>query len=192
MARLRYRLLAVGLTLGSGAGAVAAPSTVAATVAGWTVAPAEDRAGCFVTRTFDRSGDTTVLLGLDRDGTNRLSVLNANWSIRARERVKLTFRLSKAAYPRHAAIGIAADGKQGFVTTFGKDFPAQFAATRTLDIARGDVPVERLALDGSGAAVAALRRCVAALGSGRGAERPRDGAIPRDPFAVPAGRESRR
>ena len=188
MARLRYRLLALGLAMGSAASAVAAP----ATVAGWTVAPAEDGAGCFVTRTFDRAGETTVLLGLDRDGSNRLSVLNGNWSIRARERVRLTFRLSKAAYPRHAAIGIAADGRQGFVTTFGKDFPAQFAATRTLDIARGDVPVERLALDGSGAAVAALRRCVAALAGKRGAERQRDGAIPRYPFAPSAGRKSRR
>jgi hypothetical protein len=50
-------------------------------VGDWTVAPSKDGKGCFLNREYDRSGGTTLLLGLDADGANRLSVLNANWSI---------------------------------------------------------------------------------------------------------------
>ena len=71
------------------------------------------------------------------------------------------------------------------VTSFEAKFPAYFASSRTLHIARGKVPVERLDLDGSGAAVAELRRCVAAQrDDGRAARRPRGDDIPRDPFAA--------
>lgn len=47
-------------------------------VAGWTVAVGKDGEGCFITRSYDRTGGTTLLLGLDPDGANRLSVLNAH------------------------------------------------------------------------------------------------------------------
>ncbi|KQT35236.1 hypothetical protein ASG29_03755 [Sphingomonas sp. Leaf412] len=157
-------------------------------VGGWTVAASEDAKGCFVTRTYDRPGATTLLLGLDIDGANRLSVLNENWSIAPREKLKLTFRLSRGGYVGQAAVGIVSDGKQGFVTGFEATFPSYFAASPTLAIARGDVPVERLPLDGSGAAVARLRACVAALRAMPAARR--DDRIPKDPFAANARRES--
>ena len=153
-------------------------------VSGWTVAPSEDGGGCFLTRVYDRPGATTVMLGLDRDGTNRLTVLNANWSIEPKEKLKLTFRLSNGGYANHFAVGIRSGTQQGFVTSFEAKFPGYFASSRTLHIARGKVPVERLDLDGSGAAVAELRRCVAAQrDDGRAARRPRGDDIPRDPFA---------
>ncbi|MET4898142.1 hypothetical protein RN629_13435 [Sphingomonadaceae bacterium jetA1] len=177
------------LTLGL-AGAAAAPlqaeDPAPRQLGAWTVTVSKDRQGCFLTRQYDRSGDTTLLLGLDRDGSNHLSVLNANWSIRPKDRLKLDFRLSRGSYPRHFAIGIASDGKRGFVTSFEPKFPGYFASAAMLAIARGDVPVERLALDGSGAAVTALRRCVDGLRSPPRAQA-RDtvapGDIPRDPFA---------
>ena len=154
-------------------------------VGGWTVAASKDGKGCFVTRTFPHPGNTTVLLGLDVDGANHLSVLNANWSIEPKERLKLDFRLSKSAYPDHFAVGMASDGARGFVTNFGARFPDAFAASNFLHISRGKVPVERLGLAGSGAAVQELRRCVTAQrrkpAAGAG-ESWRD-QIPRDPFA---------
>jgi len=160
----------------------------------WTVAVSKDGKGCFLTREFDRAGDTTLLLGIDTDGTNHLTLLNANWSIRPKDRLKLTFRLSKGAYPGHFAIGLMSDGKPGFVTSFEPQFPTYFANSRTLEINRGDVPVERLNLDGSGAAIVALRRCVETQRSRPVAairDKPRTDDIPKDPFA-PSSKRKRR
>lgn len=164
-------------------------------VGAWTVAASRDQKGCFLTRTYRGPGGTTLLFGLDTDGGNRLSILNANWSIREKERQSLNFRLSKVSFPKHLAIGMAADGKRGFVTNFGKEFPADFAASDFLHVSRGDVPVERLDLDGSGAAVAELRRCVdlhrvKPRPDARRSDRP--GHIPIDPFAPDAGRRPKR
>jgi hypothetical protein len=89
---------------------------------------------------------------------------------------------------------MASDGKRGFVTNFDAKFPGHFAASKAIQIYRGKVPVEQLALDGSGAAVAELRRCVGLHATTRATgtrEKARSGRIPRDPFAPDAGRRSR-
>lgn len=173
-----------------GAFPAAAQSYASREVGGWTVAVSKDGAGCFITRTFPHPGDTTLLLGLDRDGANHLSVLNANWSIEPREKLKLNFSLSRSAFPNHFAVGMASDGARGFVTSFGAGFPGAFAASAFLHISRGKVPVERLSLTGSAAAVKELRSCVSAQRSkpaGKAAESWRD-QIPRDPFASGKGK----
>jgi hypothetical protein len=157
----------------------------------WTVAESRDKQGCFLTRTYAGPGGTTLLLGLDADGSNRLTILNANWSIADKEQVKLTFRLSNASFPRHLSVGIAADGKQGFVTSFGTAFPASFAASKFLNVLKGDVPVAELSLDGSGAAVADLRKCAALqrTAANPAAGEVRGSRIPLDPFAPEAPRK---
>ncbi|WP_454280298.1 hypothetical protein [Sphingomonas sp. Marseille-Q8236] len=174
-----------------GGGAASAADGPPRDLGDWTLAPSEDGEGCFLTRVYPRPGDTTLLLGLDRDGSNHLTVLNANWSIKPKERLALDFRLTNGGYPKHFAVGLTSDGKRGFVTSFEKAFPTYLAKSLRLDIARGDVPVERLALDGSGAAVAALRDCVAARRAAPTKpardDTGRDG-IPRDPFAKHSGR----
>lgn len=185
-------IFAVGLLAGARA---SAQDYTIREVGGWTVTASQDGKGCFLTRAYEGPGETTLLLGLDTDGSNRLSLLNANWSIEEKDRESLDFRLSNASVPRHLAIGIASDGKQGFVTSFGAPFPATFAASMFLHVFRGDVPVEKLSLRGSGAAVAELRRCVAfhrgkrATGA-RGDDR--TGDVPIDPFAREAKRKSRK
>jgi hypothetical protein len=164
-------------------------------VAGWTVAPSQDGKGCFMTQQYDRPGDTTLLLGVDVDGGNHLSVLNGNWSIKPKEQLKLNFRLTSGGYTRHFAVGMASEGKRGFVTSFDAKFPTYFASSLSLHISRGDVPVERLALTGSGAAVAALRTCVAVFRDRppvAAVTRERIDDIPRDPFSRGAGRKTKR
>jgi hypothetical protein len=161
-------------------------------VGDWTVARSEDGKGCFLSREYDRTGRTTLLLGLDADGANHLSVLNSNWSIKAKDKLKLTFRLSGGAYRGHFAVGIVSGDKQGFVTSFEARFPAYFASSKDIYIARGDLPVERLSLDGSGAAVAELRRCVDNVRSDPGSrhdKNERGDRIPKDPFAPALKRE---
>ncbi len=175
--------------------AFAAPGYASRQVGGWTVAPSKDGKGCFLTRIYDRAGETTLLLGLDTDDTNHLSVLNANWSIKPKDKLKLTFRLSKGAYPRHFAVGLSSEGKRGFVTSFESKFPGYFATSATLDISRGEVPVERLSLTGSGAAVAELRLCVAAQRAkpvAKSGAKPRADTIPLDPFAAESRHKSRK
>ncbi len=155
-------------------------------VGNWIVAASEDDSGCFLTRQYDGVGKTTLLLGLDIDGTNHLSVLNDNWSIKPRQRLTLNYRLSNGGYTDHVSIGMASDGKRGFVTTFETKFLGYFATSEALQISNGDVPVEELGLAGSGAAVAELRRCVATRrvgGAAAASERERPRAIPKDPFA---------
>lgn len=169
-------------------------------VGDWTVTASKDGKGCFLTRTYESPGDTTVLLGLDIGGTNRLSVLNANWSIKPKDRLKLNFRLSNSSYPAHFAVGIVSDGKQGFVTSFGAKFPSYFAASKVLQISRGKVPVERLNLDGGGAAVTALGHCVDDQRADGARDQPaaapggkaHSSDIPEDPFAPTPARKSKK
>jgi hypothetical protein len=195
-ATLRPTFAAFGLVLGMLAGTQAIARDYATRdVGAWTVAASRDGNGCFLTREYDRPGETTLLLGLEVDGTNHLTVLNANWSIKPKDRLELTFRLSKASFPKHFAVGMASGGKQGFATSFGSKFPAHFAASASLDISRGNVPVERLSLDGSGAAVAELRRCVDAQRTkpaGTAREKKSSDSIPIDPFSVGSDRKSKR
>lgn len=174
-----------------GGAAMPAQGYATRTLGAWTVAASRDGDGCFATRIYDRDGATTLLLGLSADGSNRLSILNANWSVKPRDRLTLDYRLSNRRFPRQAAIGIAADRKQGFVASFDARFPAQFAAATSLAVFRGDVPVERLTLEGSGVAVAELRRCVAVGGRGGVAAARDSDAIPRDPFAADMPRRRR-
>jgi hypothetical protein len=174
---------------------LAAQDDRARAVGGWTLAPSGDGSGCFLSRQYDGVGDTTLLLGLDVDGTNRLTLLNDNWSIAPQARVKLDFRLSGGGYVKHDAVGLASNGQKGFVTTFDAKFPAYFATSAALQVARGAVPVEQLNLAGSGAAVAALRRCVAARRAGATPELGktlRTDAIPKDPFAPAPKRQTKR
>lgn len=188
----RSTLLSAALLALLASAPAAAQSYASREIGDWTVTASQDGAGCFITRSFPHPGNTTLLLGLDADGANHLSVLNANWSIEPKERLKLNFSLSKSAYPNHFAVGMVSDGARGFVTSFGASFPTAFAASNFLHISRGKVPVERLGLAGSGAAVKELRACVAARRSkpaGAKAESWRD-QIPLDPFA-PAERKTR-
>lgn len=161
----------------------------------WTVAPSKDGQGCFLSRQYKGVGETSLLLGVDTDGSNHLSVLNDNWSITPGDQMQLNFRLSKGGYAKHAAVGMASAGQRGFVTSFEAKFPDYFAASKTLDISRGAVPVEHLDLTGSGAAIAELKRCVDAYRNNKGAKTDtsnRSGVIPRDPFASDATRPGKR
>lgn len=161
----------------------------------WTVAPSKDGSGCFLTRDYAGNSGTTLLFGLDIDGTNHVSVLNANWSIKPKDRLKLNFRLSNSSYPAHFAVGMASAGKRGFVTSFGTKFPSYFAGSKTFNITRGTVPVERLSLDGVEAAMTELRKCVAAQRpkpAGTAARKNRSDDIPSDPFAAAPARESKK
>jgi hypothetical protein len=174
---------------------VAAQEYPARNVGDWTIAPSKDGQGCFLSRQYKGVGGTSLLLGVDKDESNHLSVLNDNWSIAPGDRMQLNFRLSKGGYLKHEVVGMASAGQRGFVTSFEAKFPDYFAASTALDISRGDVPVEHLDLTGSGAAVAELQRCVGFYRNNNTAETnksDRSGAIPKDPFAPDTARPAKK
>ena len=189
---LHLSALAATVLLGT---ASAAADYAVRDVGPWMVSASSDKQGCFLSRTYREPRSTTLLFGLDVDGSNRLTILNANWSIREKERLRLNFQLSNASFPRHLALGIAAAGRKGFAASFGATFPRHFATSEFLRIQRGDVPVEDLGLDGSGAAVAEMRKCVdqhrVSPAPGRRMEED-TGSIPIDPFAMKPRRDSRK
>ncbi|WP_341207844.1 hypothetical protein [uncultured Sphingomonas sp.] len=176
------------------AGTPAAADYATREVGAWVVSASSDRKGCFLTRTYPEPRGTTLQFGLDIDGSNRLTLLNPNWSIRAREQLRLDFRLSTSAFPRHLAIGIATAGQRGFVTSFGATFPRSLATSDSLKVRRGDVPVEELKLDGSGAAIVELRKCVDRQRAPAAGKSMRDAGsrIPLDPFASDRPRDSKK
>ncbi|WP_232476272.1 hypothetical protein [Flavisphingomonas formosensis] len=177
------------------AGAAAAATDYPRDIGNWTVAVSKDGKGCFVTRAYEHPGGTTLLLGIDLEGTNHLSILNANWSIKPKDRLKLDFKLASGSYMKHFAVGMASDGKQGFVTSFEVKFPTYFAGSKLLSISKGDVPVERLNIEGSGPAVAALRNCVEAQRDKPAAaagKKMRSDDIPIDPFAPASERKKKK
>lgn len=185
-------LLALGTSLLL-SGAASAQDYATRNLGLWTVSASGDRKGCLLTRTYQGPGETTLLLGLDADNSNRLTIINANWSIREKDQLRLNFVLSHAAFPRHLAIGIEASGKRGFAAQFGAAFPTTFATSSFLHIQRDKVPVDELDLNGSSAAVAELRKCVDLYRRtpARVDSRTRqDSRIPIDPFAPEASRKS--
>ncbi len=62
-------LLGLAAALSPSGASAADKDTLPRKVGDWTLAISEDGDGCFLTRIYDRPGDTTLLLGLDRDGS---------------------------------------------------------------------------------------------------------------------------
>jgi hypothetical protein len=154
-------------------------------IAGWTVSETTDGAACLMGMEYEGEGATRLVMSLDPEGSNRLIVTNMNWSIKEDEELTLDYALSNGTYAKHPAVGMRGDGRGGFVTGFEKPFPDYFAQSRYLHIRRDGTLVDRLSLDGTGAAVVELRRCVAAVRARAAAEareKARWADIPTDPF----------
>ena len=154
-------------------------------VAGWTVAETSDGTACLMGMDYEGEGSTRLILSLDPQGSNRLIVSNLNWSTKEDEELELDYALSSGTYEKHPTIGMRSDGRGGLVTGFEKPFPEYFAQSRYLHIRRDGTLVDRLSLDGSGAAMVELRRCVAGIRARAAAEareKARWADIPADPF----------
>jgi hypothetical protein len=175
-------VLVSALTVG---GPLRAAEYRAREIAGWTVSETSDGTACLMGMDYEGEGATRLILSLDPKGENRLIVSNLNWSTKEDEELELEYALSNGTYEKHPTIGMRSEGRGGLVTGFEKPFPDYFAQSRYLHIRRDGTLVDRLSLDGSGAAVTELRRCVAVVRS-RAAVEAREKArwadIPTDPF----------
>lgn len=180
---MKRLLIAVALFLPT---ALHAQSYQPREVGGWRIAPMEDEEGsCFISLEYEGDGSTELFLTLDPTGKTFLLIRNDNWSIKAKEELRLNFSLSMGDYSDHTVIGTE---NRGFITTFEPKFIDYFAKSTYLEIDRDGQLIDSLKLKGSGAAVLELKRCVATIKRASEAmtkERKRLEHIPSDPFARP-------
>lgn len=162
------------------------------TVGGWDL----NRSAiyCTLKQVYEGSGQTSLrLVGSALHEKPVFVVMNQKWSAKAGETYKLDVAFDDTAYTL-SAVGAVDPAEAGFVFQSDPDLDALFGKARTLRVYLGETPVARLDLTGSGAAIAAFRRCVAVMHAEQAAwrkaydaEEARDNAtlpgVPVDPFA---------
>lgn len=148
---------------------------------------AENDDFCLLASEYSGPGDTTLSVALKRDGSVMLMVLNYNWSAKQGEKYEdISVIVNDAQYKGGFAIGTEIDGRKGFVVKANDAFLTDFVKSTYLHVYKGDAIIDRLTLDGSAAAVAMVKRCVAHVDSLRKAEereKKKYEDLPTDPFA---------
>lgn len=152
---------------------------------GWVITEVEN--GCGVFQEFEGKGDTQLLVVVNLDGTAAAMMTNTGWSAIKDGKYELSWHLNGSTY-KGTAIGTGESyaSRKGFIGLFGVDFVDDFARGSSLRVFRDDVTVDNLSLNGTAAAVAMAKRCLAHLQSVRNAEereRKRFAHIADDPFA---------
>lgn len=143
---------------------------------------------CGMTRDYDVPGATEMVVIKYVDGKIRIMITNRDWSAKQGKLYDISYVLNGTSYGGAQAVGTADQGRKGFVSTFVADFADDFAQGSLLQVLLGEQQIERLSLDGSGAAMALVNQCLAtARGDLAAAERERErrAQLPKDPFAAP-------
>lgn len=154
---------------------------------GWEIYDDDDN--CSVFREFEGKGSTHLLLILFADGGSGASLTNTAWSTTKDEKYDLSWEVNGSVYTGTAfGLGDKYASRKGFGGKFGNEFIDDVAQGDSLHIYRGEVVVDHLALDGSGAAIAIARRCLQTVKATIAAaerEKRRFSHIADDPFAEP-------
>jgi hypothetical protein len=154
---------------------------------GWEIYDDDDN--CSIFREFEGKGATHLLLILFADGGSGASLTNTAWSTAKDEKYDLTWDVNGSVYTGTAfGLGDKYASRKGFGGKFGNEFIDDVALGDSLHVYRGDVVVDQLALDGSGAAIAIARRCLQTVKATIAAaerEKRRFSHIADDPFADP-------
>src|SRR3546814_165651 len=118
---------------------------------------------------------------------------NTGWSTSKNETYELDWDVNGKTYTGPAiGVGESYSSRKGFAGKFGGDFVEDIAAGSSLHVYRGDIVVDQLKLDGSGAAIAVAKRCLQTVRANIAAverEKQRFAHIPDDPFAGGATKE---
>lgn len=152
---------------------------------GFDIVEAEE--ACFLTTEYQGPGETRLTVALYRDQTALILVDNYNWSSKKDEvYTDISFRLNGESYGGGKAVGTEDGIRHGFGVRANADFLRDFTASTYLHVYKGQQIIDRLNLNGSAAAAAQVRRCVAHVEKLRSAEereRKRWEDLPKDPFA---------
>ncbi len=151
---------------------------------------AED--ACAFARHFEGPGSTNLMVSEDVDGELVLNVSNYGWSIGQDDRFTLRIRIGNTSF-RGPAIGYRSGISRGFVTRIDQQMLNLIGSENLIQFYRLDGDnvtfIDGLRLDGSGTAIALMRRCVPEVRTRvarERAERERLAQFPRDPFAAPS------
>lgn len=160
--------------------------------ADWVVTDSDTT--CGMEREFEGAGDTTMGIVLDVDHGALLFVSNYNWTIKKGDKFDVIVSIDDRLL-EGPATGFEHGIHKGFTIPVRDEHVNAVAAGRGIDFYRADTKglIDSLKLDGTGAAVALMRRCLASVKARVTKER-RDKAalahIPADPFAVPVAPRS--
>jgi hypothetical protein len=165
------------------AGATASPA-YPVNVAGWLVAQRTE--GCAMGSEFAGPGHTYVAVDKKSDGKVYLAITNDAWSAREGKRYDVAYRLNGKEYADGTTTGYRSGAARGFWSVMGAGFERDFAAGADLSVFLDGDLIRKISLAGTGAAIAALERCVSELhGRDREERREKRGHVPADPFADP-------
>lgn len=143
---------------------------------------------CYLYSLYKGPGESALSLAVNRQGAVMVMVLNDDWSAKPDVEYKdLEFLLDGISYDGGVATGIENGGKHGFMQPMNKDFLPHFVQSSYLNVYKSGQIVDRLSLVGSGAAVAAVKRCVVYVDAVRSAEereKKRYEDLPKDPFSA--------
>ena len=125
---------------------------------GWSIM--NQGIGCSMMRVFPDTGKSRLVLLGRADGSVLVHVTNFTWTgdIGKRSRLMLTFGQKQWSIE---AIGVADNGRTGMMADVEGDILDALPGASRLTIERDGVSLTALPVDGSGAAVAALKLCVA-------------------------------
>lgn len=156
--------------------------------AGWDIVEGDDF--CLMHMEYEGPGDSALAIALYNDGRIVISDVNYGWSAeKGQIYPEISFALNGESYTG-TAVGIEILGKKGFAMKFGGEILADIAAAPAVRVYKGDTLIDRLSLDGSAAALAMTKRCLAAVRTSVAAaerERKRWSDLPSDPFAAEKG-----
>jgi TonB family protein len=150
-----------------------------------------DSKSCGMTRDYDSPGETQMTVIKYTSDNVRIMITNAGWSAKRGELYDISYRLNRAAYGGAKAVGTAGPDRGGFVSTFVAAFADDFAKGSALQVLLAGKEIERLSLNGSGAAMALVDQCLESLREASSAvdrERGKRAQLPKDPFAPAPGK----
>lgn len=148
---------------------------------------------CALTAEYPLAGRSPITLAvIQGTDTPTLVMASRDWSNQVDAQYDLTFELGRSVYSGTGRGVLVEYVKKGFKVSLGSDFLNEFAAAPGLYVTHGDAVVANLSLNGTTAAVAAMRRCSAYVqqaNTQQAARERRIDYIAPDPFAPAAGTE---
>lgn len=155
--------------------------------AGWVVQDSPE--ACGMERRSEGSGRPTMSITWHVDFDALLHISSPNWPVRKGDEFEMTARIDGRALERRAK-AYENDGRKGLSMFLAQEHVNAIASGATIDFHRADTGalIDSLRLNGSGAAVALLRRCLVSVRARVAEERRGKAApapVPASPIAPP-------
>ena len=169
-------------------GAAPVEARVWGSPAGWVVQDFPE--ACGMERKFEGAGNTAMSVTWHVDLGVLLHVSNFKWPIKKGDKFEVIVEVDGRALERRAT-AYEQNTRKGFGMFLREEHVDAIAAGARIDFRRADTKflVDSLRLDGTGAAVALMRRCLVSVKARVAKERRENGALahgPATPFADPA------